>query len=285
MISPDKLKKLPWSLRFRKIAKLFEEAEYRAGGGTSFSALEKAYWGEILGMLREDPRFSPAKTAALEEAEARLRDLPPDSPRPGTPGQDPLRRALNAVRYILLAETGRFPADWDLVDPEGCLDPQKRRSFPGVGVYLEDIRAPFNVGAIFRTAESFGAEKLYLSPLCADPLHPRAERTARGCVSILPWERLSGGLPDGPERPVFALETGGRALRDFPFPPRGVMILGSEELGVSPGALARADRSLGRLSIPTYGAKGSLNVSVAFGIAMQAWAAALAEKSAGLPVL
>ncbi|MDR1108078.1 MAG: TrmH family RNA methyltransferase, partial [Spirochaetaceae bacterium] len=275
MISPDKLKKLPRSLRFRKIAKLLEEVECRSGGGIGFSASEKAHWGEILGMLREDPRFSPAKAAALVEAEARLRDLPPDRPRPGTPGQDPFRRSLNAVRYILLAETGRFPADWDLVDPEGRLDPQKRRSFPGVGVYLEDIRAPFNVGAIFRTAESFGAEKLYLSPLCADPLHPRAERTAMGCVSILPWERLSGGLTDGdgPAGPFFALETGGRALRDFPFPLRGVMILGSEELGVSPEALARADRSLGRLSIPTYGVKGSLNVSVAFGIAMHAWAA------------
>ncbi|GHU63326.1 hypothetical protein FACS189445_6570 [Spirochaetia bacterium] len=56
------------------------------------------------------------------------------------------------------------------------------------------------------------------------------------------------------------------------------MILGSEELGVSPQALAAADASLGRLSIPTYGAKGSLNVSVAFGIALQAWAAVLAKK-------
>ncbi|MDR0452456.1 MAG: TrmH family RNA methyltransferase, partial [Treponema sp.] len=36
-----------------------------------------------------------------------------------------------------------------------------------------------------------------------------------------------------------------------------------------------ADSSLGRLSIPVYGAKGSLNVSVAFGIALHAWAAAL----------
>jgi TrmH family RNA methyltransferase len=181
------------------------------------------------------------------------------------------------VRYILLAETGSFPADWDLVDPDGRVDPLKRLSFPGVGIYLEDIRSPFNVGAIFRSAESFGVEKLYLSPLCADPLHPRAARTAMGCVSILPWERLSGGLGDDPAGPFFALETGGRRLRDFPFPPRGIMIVGSEELGVSPRALAQADRSLGRLSIPTYGAKGSLNVSVAFGIAMQAWAAALAE--------
>jgi TrmH family RNA methyltransferase len=49
------------------------------------------------------------------------------------------------------------------------------------------------------------------------------------------------------------------------------MIAGSEELGVSPEALAAVDASLGRVSIPSFGVKGSLNVSTAFGIAMQAW--------------
>ena len=57
------------------------------------------------------------------------------------------------------------------------------------------------------------------------------------------------------------------------------MIIGSEELGVSPNALARADASLGRVSIPILGAKGSLNVSVAFGIAMHAWAAVLQKRN------
>jgi TrmH family RNA methyltransferase len=104
-----------------------------------------------------------------------------------------------------------------------------------------------------------------------------------GCVEILPWERLV--FPAAPADaeaahtlsrmlpgPIFALETGGTPIARFPFPSRGVLIAGSEELGVSPGALAAADASLGRLSIPTRGAKGSLNVSVAFGIAMAAWA-------------
>ena len=260
MIPLTKLEKLPRTLRLRKAAKLIEEAEYRAGGA---SGPERAYWAELLGMFRGDPLFSPAETAALTDAEALLRDLSPRVPPADPPEGDQarVRRALTMARYILLAKTGRFPADWDQVDPEGRLDPQKRRSFPGVGIYLEDIRSPFNVGAIFRTAESFGAEKLYLSPLCADPLHPRAVRTAMGCVAILPWERLSPGLGAGSDAalagPCFALETGGRALKNFPFPPRGIMILGSEELGVSPPALALADSSLGRLSIPTWGAKGA----------------------------
>jgi TrmH family RNA methyltransferase len=77
------------------------------------------------------------------------------------------------------------------------------------------------------------------------------------------------------DTPVFALETGGTPLRDFAFPQTGVMIVGSEELGISPEALTLADVSLGRVSIPCYGAKASLNVSAAFAIAMQAWAESL----------
>jgi TrmH family RNA methyltransferase len=146
-------------------------------------------------------------------------------------------------------------------------------------VYLEDIRSPFNVGAMFRTAESFGAEKIFLSPFCADPNHRRAQRTAMGCVEVLPWERreffTATENAESPcaelSCPVFALETGGVPLAEFPFPRRGLLIAGSEELGISPRALAAADASLGRVSIPCYGAKGSLNVSVAFGIVMQAW--------------
>ena len=131
---------------------------------------------------------------------------------------------------------------------------------------------------MFRTAESFGVEKIFLSPFCADPLHRRAQRTAMGCIDIVPWERREFfNAPEIPELPypVFALETGGTSISDFSFPQRGLLIAGSEELGVSPRALAAADASLGRVSIPCYGAKASLNVSVAFGITVQAWSTSL----------
>jgi TrmH family RNA methyltransferase len=99
-----------------------------------------------------------------------------------------------------------------------------------------------------------------------------------GCVDIILWERQE--LFSSPQNtlienseplPVFALETGGIPINEFHFPRRGLMITGSEELGVSPRALAAADASLGRVSIPCYGSKASLNVSTAFGIAMHAW--------------
>jgi TrmH family RNA methyltransferase len=283
MLPLHKLTQLPRSQRLRKIAKTFAGAELRfAQGAAPFPDTERAWLADALAILIQDDAFSPAARRALDAACDSLRA---DGPDDAAPEGDRLR-AINTVRHILLAETGQQTADWDLIDHGGRLDPEGRRFFPGMTVYLEDIRSPFNVGAMFRTAESFGAARMFLSPLCADPLHPRAERTAMGCVALLPWERLGtepfSAQPDGgpprhalPEGPVFALETGGTPLGAFPFPARGTMIVGSEELGVSPAALAAADASWGRVSIPTYGAKGSLNVSAAFGIAMQAWAAAL----------
>jgi TrmH family RNA methyltransferase len=263
MIPLHKLGQLPRSQRLRKIGKIFAEAEYRMSLGEPPSTDGMSYLGKLVELLSQDEAFSPAVVSTL-----RALRFDPET------GEEELRRGLNTVRHILLAETGKQTADWDFIDHEGRLDSAKRQPFPGMRIYLEDIRSPFNVGAMFRTAESFGAERIYLSPLCADPTHPRAERTAMGCTSILPWERLSDAADL--EGPFFALETGGTELGSFHFPQQAIMIIGSEELGVSPQSLARADNSLGRVSIPVYGAKGSLNVSVAFGIALQAWASALA---------
>jgi TrmH family RNA methyltransferase len=271
MIPLDKLKQLPRSQRLRKIARLFAEAEYRLSRGEALSP-QTACPGDVLPILTGDDGFSPAAREALRAAAQVLQTAAPDE-------TIPLRFALNSIRHILYAETGRLVADWDFIDHDGVLDSRKRRVFPGMRVYLEDIRSPYNVGAMFRCAESFGVEKLFLSPLCADPEHPRARRTAMGCIDILPWERL----PEKPQTaapfdgPVFALETGGTDLARFPFPATALLIVGSEELGVSPEGLARADASLGRVSIPTYGAKGSLNAAAACAIALHSWAAVLAR--------
>ncbi|GHV94291.1 RNA methyltransferase [Spirochaetia bacterium] len=292
-----KLEKLPRHQRLRKIAKIFAETENRLCAAMPaitptllssrttvnhssnminsaiLSAEDCIFFAEIAGFLQQDSLFSIAAITTFKETALLF------SQQAAKSVTEPvlIRRALNVIRHILLAETGRSPADWDFIDGEGRLDPARRRPFPGMHVYLEDIRSPFNVGAMFRSAESFGAEKIFLSPLCADPRHPRAERSAMGCVDALPWERrdLFAAPNAAGSEPLFALETGGTPLGEFIFPRRGIIIAGSEELGVSPLALAAADASLGRVSIPCYGAKGSLNVSVAFGIVMQAWAQAI----------
>jgi TrmH family RNA methyltransferase len=78
---------------------------------------------------------------------------------------------------------------------------------------------------------------------------------------------------------VFALELGGKPIDGFTFPRSGIVLVGSEELGLSPDALRLADGQFGRVSIPLGGAKRSLNVSVAFGILMHAWHRALTREA------
>jgi RNA methyltransferase, TrmH family len=189
----------------------------------------------------------------------------------GLVGSGDRLRAIDALRHALIAASGQAPADWDLIDPRtGALDSGQRRVHPGMKVYLEDLRSPFNVGSIFRTADAFGVDELILSPSTADPGHPRSQRSAMGAIELLPWRRA---MLEGGQSPVFALELGGTPIEDFEFPERGLVVLGSEELGVSRAALELC--TYGIVTIPMSGAKASLNVAVAFGILMQAWSASL----------
>jgi TrmH family RNA methyltransferase len=269
MIPIHKLMKLPRHQSLRKICKIFTQAEQELSVSGDM-AFPWDYLHEIVEVLIRDTEFSEQIANKLADY-AKMMLVTSDK-------SDSVAlsiRSINGIRHILLAETGQQTADWDFIDHFGNLDAQKRRIFPGMKVFLEDIRSPFNVGAMFRSAESFGVEKMLLSPLCADPHHPRAERTAMGCVSAVPWERID---LDKIEGPLFVLETGGTDMNDFNFPENGTMIVGSEELGAGPEALELAGKSLGRVSIHTFGAKGSLNVGTAFGIALQAWASHAAKR-------
>ena len=283
MIPLYKLEKLPRIQQLRKIGKFFIFAENRFSMAADknlkiYTDSELGFFIDAVKLLSQDALFSQdARNVFYESID--IFNTAMSAKTDNMPDFDiiPFRRALNGIKHILLAETGKDQADWDFTGNDGQLDAEKRRIVEGMRVYLEDIRSPFNVGAMFRTAESFGVEKIILSPFCADPRHKRAERTAMGCIDIIPWERQdlfsSPGNGAVDTLPVFALETGGIPIAEFPFPRRGILIAGSEELGVSPRALAAADASLGRVTIPCYGTKASLNVSVAFGIALQAWRA------------
>ncbi len=276
MITPDKIWQLEGGQRRRKLALTFGALERDIAGiaepgtGYDFKSMPRAeYTRRMVQVVIKDPQLPEA---AATELASLLAQEPFDE-----------RRACNCARNHLLAIIGTFPAEWDLVIAPHTTEfsedtVQQRDFFPGVKVYAEDIRSPFNLGSIFRTAEAFGAEKLYLSPFCVDPKHPRAIRSAMGCDEMLPWERISlDMLPE--DEPVFVLETGGTDIGEFEFPERGTVILGSEELGVSPKALERA--TYGRCTIPMKGLKASLNVGVAFGVLMQAWTSALSSRKDG----
>jgi len=271
MIEPSKLFQLEGGQKRRKLALTYGSLERDIQGiaekGTEYNFKDLSrldYIKKITGVFLKDPKLSQEEKAEIQ----RLLE------------QEPLDqlRLCNYARNALLGIIGSFPAEWDLViaphasptDENGIV--RKRDFYPGTAVYAEDIRSPFNVGSIFRSAEAMGIEKVYVSPFCTDPNQPRAIRSGMGCIETLGYERVS--LAElSQDLPVFALETGGTDINDFVFPERGICIIGSEELGVSPEALKRA--SYGRVSIPMKGLKASLNVGVAFGILMQKWVEAL----------
>ena len=267
MIEPGKLFQLEGGQKRRKLALTFGALERDIRGiaekGTeySFTSLPRSeYIKQVTQVLLRDPKISEEQT---KELKALINKEPFDE-----------LRLCNVARNILLGIIGTFPAEWDLViaphaaptDENGVV--RKREFFPGVCVYAEDIRSPFNIGSIFRSAEAMGADKVFISPHCIDPTQPRAIRSGMGCIETMGWDRLS--LEELPEDlPVFALETGGTDINEFKFPEKGICVIGSEELGVSPEALSKA--TYGRVTIPMKGLKASLNVGVAFGILMQKW--------------
>ncbi|MCR4822890.1 MAG: TrmH family RNA methyltransferase [Treponema sp.] len=272
MIEPHKLNQLQPGQKRRKLALTFGALERDVDGipekGNEYnykSISRPEYIKKLISILINDEELPAQSKNQLEEL---LKSDPFDE-----------KRACNLARNSLLAIIGTFPAEWDLiiaphpspVDENGLV--KEREFFPGLYLYAEDIRSPFNCGSIFRTAEAMGAEKVFISPMCIDPKHPKALRSGMGCIETMGFERKSlDELEDFAKEnnlPIFVLETGGIPLNEFNFPKKGICIIGSEELGVSPQALEKA--SYGRVTIPMKGLKASLNVGVAWGILMQAW--------------
>ena len=273
MMDLSKLARLHGVALERKCALMLEAIERDAAVSPRLAASGFARTAEIAAYLESSSDASPqAAEAASAYSAASLRDS----------SDAEALRSLNSFRHALRQASGQSTADWDLVDragreesgPTGPADRGrlKGRFIPGLRVFLEDVRSPFNVGSILRTAEAFGFEEVLLSPGCADPRHSRAARSSMGAVDLMPWRRC--GLAELPDfGPLIALELGGVRIEDFSFPEKGVLVLGSEELGVSEPVLALAGER--RLTITMSGAKASINVGVAFGIAAQAWVASI----------
>ncbi len=140
-------------------------------------------------------------------------------------------------------------------------------------VIVHNIRSLHNVGAIFRSADAFGVERLYLTGFTGTPPRKEIAKTALGSETRVSWERCEDILKLITELKqggfsVLALETGDGAcpIMEISVPAdRVVLILGNEVNGIEPEILAVADM---KVEIPMPGRKRSINVSVAAGIAM-----------------
>ncbi len=260
MISIRKLRSLAETTRDRKVARLVE-VWIREGDLGS-----RAFERELLSLISADTRYPEE----IRSAAARV-DLS------STEASDVRTiRALDQLRGHLSAFLRLEPAEWDLVAPHpgDARDPvDVRTSSAGgdaIALYLESLRSPFNVGSIVRTAAAFGVRCVGSSPDTPPFSHPRAVRSAMGAGHRLDlWQ---GGFAEFEERlvdrSVVALETGGVDIYRATLPRHAILVVGSEELGVSPDLLERADL---RVSVPLRGSKASLNVGVALGIALSVW--------------
>ncbi len=141
-------------------------------------------------------------------------------------------------------------------------------------VVLDDVRSMYNVGSVFRTADSFRLEKIYICGITACPPHPEIHKTALGAENSMEWEICSSAIEavgklhkEGYE--VYALEQVENSIKLQNFKTQKgkkyAIILGNEVKGVSQDAVNACD---GAIEIPQFGTKHSMNVSVSGGIAI-----------------
>ena len=137
-----------------------------------------------------------------------------------------------------------------------------------------NIRSLWNVGSLFRTADGFGVEKIYLTGYTACPPRREISKTALGAEEWIPWDHIADPLEaieqcKAAQYSVVALEQTEHAIDVTDFSPtqKLCLILGHEVTGVPPELLIQCDDTV---HIPMHGKKESLNVAVATGIALHA---------------
>ncbi|MEM5947070.1 TrmH family RNA methyltransferase [Spirochaetia bacterium 38H-sp] len=260
MITPGKFASLSSSAKKRKLLRLCKQWLY----------LSESDWVIYSSVVRSILDIS----SSVKDWDDNLRAIILDTLvvlRQASPSDRAYKRAIMNLASSVGEELGIYTADWDsfFVEKEICAG--KERTVLPITLYLEDVRSPYNVGSIFRTAEALGGERIFLGGITPSLDNNRARKTARGSEHIIKWQRSELKMLVS-YYTVFALETGGTPVDDFVFPERGLMIVGSEELGVSQEALELAEKKgAGRVSVPLLGLKGSLNVSVATGIVLYFW--------------
>jgi len=139
-------------------------------------------------------------------------------------------------------------------------------------VILDNVRSMHNVGSVFRTADAFLIEEVYLCGITCTPPHPEIHKTALGAESTVAWKYY-----DDTHQAVNELKKNGYLVYAIEQAQGSIMlpnletsehdkyavILGNEVKGVQQTVIDICD---GCIEIPQFGTKHSLNVSVTGGI-------------------
>ena len=137
---------------------------------------------------------------------------------------------------------------------------------------LDNIRSLNNIGSVFRTADAFLVEKVYLCGITATPPHKDIQKTALGATESVEWEYeedpvelVKKLVKSGVE--VWAIEQAENAtfLQNYTPQQKGktAFVLGNEIKGVQQSVINAAEKVI---EIPQEGTKHSLNISVTTGV-------------------
>ena len=139
-------------------------------------------------------------------------------------------------------------------------------------IILDDIRSLNNIGSVFRTADAFLIEKIYLCGITATPPNKEIHKTALGATETVAWEQNQNVLEvietlKKESVKVYAIEQVEQSvfLQDFTIKEnqKYALVFGNEVFGVNQQAVAICD---GTIEIPQLGTKHSLNIAVSAGI-------------------
>lgn len=152
---------------------------------------------------------------------------------------------------------------------------EKLQSAINLEVVLDNIRSTFNVGAIFRSADGVGVRKIHLCGITPPPTNPKVHKTSLGSEDTVQYETHPNTLTLIKMKKkcgfrIWALEKTSKSESIFKYDISNtsqptVLILGNEIIGIDPDVLNECDN---HLHIPMVGLKNSLNVAIAYGIAV-----------------
>lgn len=151
---------------------------------------------------------------------------------------------------------------------DACLSEDKERSLL---VFCDAIQDPQNLGAILRVASCFGADGLIFSKNRCAPLTASVTKASVGASETLPLFRVSNGAEALKKCKQFHYGIVGldgnstQSIKDYIFPNRCIIVMGSEHQGIQPIIKKQIDDVI---SIPQEGPIESLNVSQAAAVAL-----------------
>jgi len=139
---------------------------------------------------------------------------------------------------------------------------------------LENIRSAYNVGSVFRTADAFLLQAIYITGYTCTPPHKEIKKTALGAEDTVDWKHFANATDaiaylknDGYK--VYAVEQAVNSLLlqqvSFKQEDRIAVIFGNEVTGVEQGTILQCD---GCIEIPQLGMKHSLNIATAAGVVL-----------------